>query len=143
MTRPLKFPLKYEKGIRYVAPKGTTNEAEKPFREMLAFRIGHLQMAKRGKADEKLVQKKVEEIIDDLKENGFDQPFFEMCCHDYAAMPRRALRKKVKKEFDANQIPKVTKTPLDEKTSALFATVKYLHKQEKSSSDALKVPKTD
>jgi hypothetical protein len=31
MKRMLKFPLKYEKGIRLITRKGTTKEAVKPF----------------------------------------------------------------------------------------------------------------
>jgi hypothetical protein len=115
MKRPLKFPLKYEKAIRLITRKGTAKEAERPFKEMLVSQFRHFQIAKRGRADERMLQEKVEELVQHLKEKGFDQSFFEICCRDYAAMPRRAPRKKVKKNLtgrDCRKCPRRQRTGL-------------------------------
>ena len=124
MKRQLKFPLKFEKGIRYVTNKRTTTEARKAFEKFYLLKIRELQIAKWGVVNEQLVQKRLAENIAGFQQSGFDQESAEWLRREYVKMPRRAPRKKVKKEFDANGIPKVTKTPLEPELSALLALTK-------------------
>jgi hypothetical protein len=124
MKRPLKFPLKFDKGIRLITRKRTTREAMKQFKSFYLFEIREFQIAKWGKMNEALARKRLEENIEGFRESGFDQEWFERLCRDYEAMPRRARRKKVKIKFDANDVPKMTKTALDPPLSALFGYVK-------------------
>jgi hypothetical protein len=125
MKRPLKFPLKFEKGIREITRKRTTKEALKAFKDFYVFKVREGQVSKWGRVDEALAQELLRENIEGFREKGFEEEeFFETMRRDYAAMSRRAPRKKVKKEFDANRIPKVTKTPLDPRLSALFGYLK-------------------
>ena len=142
MKRPLKFPLKYEKAIRLITRKGTAKEAERPFKEMLVSQSRSLQIAKRRRTDERLVQERVEELVQHLRKEGFDEIFFELCCSDYAAMPRRAPRKKVKKEFDAKGLPKMPKTPQNRALMRAFIRIRQQNVDQKSPSGELKVPKT-
>ena len=131
MKRPLKFPVKYDKAIIGITRKRTVKEADKAFRAFYVFQIHKFQIAKWGNANEERVQQIVEENIEHLRTVGFDEGFYHNCQHDYAAMPRRAPRKKVKKEFDANEVPKVTKTPLDSQISALLGYIKLQNIQQK------------
>jgi hypothetical protein len=131
MKRPLKFPLKYEKGIRLITRKGTAKEAEKAFRDLYIFEIRNLQIRKWGKANEERVQEIVKENIEHLRTVGFDEVFYFRCQDDYAQMPRRAPRKKMRKSLDAFGIPKLTKKPLDTQVSATLAGIKLVKKQEK------------
>jgi hypothetical protein len=124
MKCPLKFPLKFEKGIREITRKRTTKEALKAFEVFYLSKIREFQVAKWGRVNEALAQELLRENIEGFREKGFDQIFFERYCYDYEKMPRRGRRKRVKKEFDANGIPKVTKRPLDKELSALFGYLK-------------------
>ena len=124
MKRPLKFPLKFEKGIREIARKHTTKEALKAFKIFYLSKLRELQGARWGKVNEALAQEQLRENIEKFREKGFDQEFFELLQREYIQMPRTAPRKKVKKEFDANGVPKVTKTPLDPQVSALLGYLK-------------------
>jgi hypothetical protein len=142
MKRPLKFPLKYEKAIRLITRKGTAKEAERPFKGMLVSQFRYFQTAKWRRTDERLVQEKVEELVQHLKEEGFDQIFFERCCGDYAAMPRRAPRERVKKEFDAKGLPKMPKTPENRAIMREFIRIRQQNLGQKSASGELKLPKT-
>jgi hypothetical protein len=125
MKRPLKFPLKFEKGIREITRKRTTKEAVKAFEVFYLFKVREGQVVKWGRVDEALAQKLLRENMEGFREKGFEEEWwFEMARCDYAKMKRRVPRKKVKKEFDANGVPKVTKTPLDPQVSALLGYVK-------------------
>src|SRR5215467_3353419 len=122
MRRPLKSPVKYEKGVIYVTPSScnTAKKADKAFREFYAWQVRHYEIARHGKADEKWVREVVEKNIAAFKENGFDLEDLEMYRRAYAELPRRGpRRKKVKKKLDANGLPIVGKTSLDNKVSAL------------------------
>jgi hypothetical protein len=146
--RPKKFPVKYENGTIYVTQKGTAKKAEKPFRECLMYDIWKTQWSKgyRGVKLEERVARIFNEVIEDLRVNGFtDDAVINWLDHlrnCYVKMPRRAPRKKVKKEFDAKGLPKVGKTPLDEPTAEFLAALKEFIASEKWASDALKVDKT-
>ena len=124
MKRPLRFPLKFEKGIREVTGQRTTTPAMKAFGELLSSKIRDLEKYNRGSVNEERVQEKLRETLEVLRERGFDQSYFEMMRREYLKLPRRAPRKRVKKEFDANDVPKVTKTPLDPRLSALLGYLK-------------------
>jgi len=142
MKRPLKFPLKYEKGIRLITRKDTTKEAEKAFEEFYLFQIRELQIAKYGKSNEALVQKVAKENVEYLRGQGaFDEAFFNQCKYHYAQMPRRAPRKRVKKEFDAKGLPKMPKTPENRALMREFIRIRQQNLDQKSTSGALKVPK--
>jgi len=144
--RPKKFPVKYEQGIRYITGKRTTKEAEKPFRECLMYDIRRRQPYRSAKLEERIARI-FNEVIENFRVNGFTDDglinWLDRLRNCYMQMPRHKPRKKVKKEFDANDVPKVTKKPLGPQESALLAAVKYLNKHEKRPSDGLKVPKTD
>jgi hypothetical protein len=127
----MKFPLKYGKGIIGITRKRTVKKAEKAFQEFSVYQFRHFEIARHGAADEARIKEKVKEYIDHLREFGFDEAHFHLCQHDYARMPRRAPRRKVKKEFDANGVPKVTKTPLDSQVSALLGYIKLQNVQQK------------
>ncbi len=75
-------------------------------------------MRKFGNTNETLARQELQEAIEVLEEKGFDQNSFEFFRSEYAKLPRRAPRKKVKINFDANKLPKVTKRPLDHLESA-------------------------
>lgn len=115
MKRPKKFPVKYEKGIRYVTRKDTTKEAEKAFETFCAYQIRQMLVARYGRSDEELVKKQVRENIDHLKAEGFVDDeylhFLDLCRNAYISMPRRKPRKKPKKEFDEKGVPKMANTP--------------------------------
>jgi hypothetical protein len=145
MRRPLKFPLKYEKGIRLITRKGTAKEAEKPFREFLAHKIRETEVARgryRAAALDTIVAQFVEETIEVLQEKGFDEDYLEMCRRGYAEMPRRAPRKRPKKEFDAKGLPKMPKTPENRAIMREFIRIRQQNLDQKSASSELKVPKT-
>jgi hypothetical protein len=125
MKRPLKFPLKFEKGIREITNKDTTKEALKAFTVLLLSELRGIQVAKFGRFDEALLQKQLRENIERFREKGFEEEWlFERLRREYIKLPRRAPRKRVKKEFDANGVPKVTKTPLDAQLSAFLGYLK-------------------
>jgi|SRR4029453_16529112 hypothetical protein len=131
MKRPLKFPLKFSKGIIFVTGKRTEREAMKPFKDFYFEMILQYQKA-RGVVNEALARKQLKENIEAFRENGFDdQQFLERMRADFINRPRRAPRKKIKRAVDANKIPKVTKTPLDPQISALFAWEKRRRAEEK------------
>src|SRR5262245_6157698 len=145
MKRPLKFPLKYEKGIRLITRKDTTKEAEKAFTVFYLFKIRELQIAKYGRSDEALVQKLAKENVEYLRglgQGAFDEAFFNCCKYDYAQMPRRAPRKRVKKEFDAKGLPKMPKTPENRALMREFIRIRQQNLEQKSASSELKLPKT-
>ncbi len=126
MRRPLKFPLKFEKGIRGrdgITRKRTTKEALKAFESFLLIKLRERCQRKFGRIDESWVQRELREALEMLRQEGFTRERFEFLRDEYQT-GRRAPRKRVKKEFDANGIPKVTKTPLDPKLSALFGYLK-------------------
>ena len=129
----LKFPLKFERGIIKITRKRWVKEAEKAFNSYYAWLWENIQ---------EWARPVLEKDIESAHKVGWSYDSFRRHLKRYAQMPRRAPRKKVKKEFDANGLPKVTKTPLGPQESALLAAVKYLNKQEKSASGGLKVPKT-
>jgi hypothetical protein len=131
MKRPLKFPLKFEKGIRIVTRKRTATEAMPAFKKFYAWSVRQMQKAKWGAVNESLVDERVRENIEGLRKTGFDKDFLELCRHDYSTMSRRAPRKKIKRAVDANKIPKVTKTPLDRRISPLIAWEKRRRAEEK------------
>ena len=124
MKRPLKFPLKFEKGIRFITGKRTATEARKAFKDFYLFKLRHFQKARWGAVDEQLAQKRLAENIEGFQEKGFEKAVCEGLKRDYQQLPRRAPRKRVKKEVDANGIPKVTKTPLGPQLSALLKGAK-------------------
>jgi hypothetical protein len=99
MKRPLKFPLKFEKGIREITRKRTTKEAMKAFNIFYLSQLRESQVRKYGKVNEALAQADLQETFQVLREKGFEQGFFEMARCDYEKMPRRARRKKVKKNL--------------------------------------------
>jgi len=97
--RPKKFPVRYENGIRYITQKDTTKEAEKAFESFLPWLTRQRQIARFGRFDEELVKKWVREDIDHVKDKGFDEDKLDALHDAYPNMPRRAPRKKVKKNL--------------------------------------------
>jgi hypothetical protein len=81
-------------------------------------------MRKHGNTDEAIPQEELQEAIEVLREKGFDQNRFEFLRNEYAKMPRRKPRKKMKIKVDEFGCPKVTKTPLEPQLSARFAYIK-------------------
>jgi hypothetical protein len=131
MKRPLKFPLKFSKGIIFVTGKHTETEAMKPFKDFYLEKILEFQKA-RGIVNEGMARKQLEENIEAFRKNGFDdQQFLERMRADFISRPRHAPRKKIKRAVDANKIPKVTKRPLDPQISALLAWEKRRRAEEK------------
>lgn len=124
MKRPLKFPLKFEKGIREITNKDTTKEALKAFKFLLLSELHGIQLGKFGRVDEALLQQDLQRTIEGFREIGFDKEWCEGLRRKYIELPRRKPRKKAKIKFDANGCPKVTKTPLDPQLSALFGYLK-------------------
>jgi len=124
MKRPLKSPVKFEKGIRYATRQRTTKQAEKQFDFLYLSIIREFQIANRGNVNEALAQQRLRENKEGFREKGFELEFLESLRREYDKLPRRAPRKKIKIKFDANGIPKVTKTPLDPRVSALLALAK-------------------
>jgi len=124
MKRPLKFPLKFERGIKEITRKRTTKEALKAFKSFVLEKLLAKQKRKFGNTNKTIAQQELHEALEVLQEEGFTQSRFESLRSEYVKMPRRAPRKKVRIKFDANGCPKVTKTPLDPQLSALFGYLK-------------------
>ena len=141
MKRPLRFPLKFEKGIREITNKDTTKEALKPFEVLLLSELRAIQVGKFGRVDEALLREQLRENIEYFRANGFSKEWFERLRHAYTAVPRRAPRKRVKKEFDAKGLPKMPKTPENRALMREFIRVRQQNLDQKSTSGALKVPK--
>jgi hypothetical protein len=121
MKRTLKFPLKFEEGIRNITRKRTTKQALKAFEKFYLSKLLHFQMVRFGNTDEAIAREELRDIIEALREKGFEQDDCEWLKRGYQERPRHRPRKKVKIKFDANGIPKVTKTPLEPQLSARFA----------------------
>jgi hypothetical protein len=83
MKRPLKFPLKFEKGIRFITGKRTTTEAKKAFKDFYLFKLRQFQIAKWSVVDEELAQKRLAENIESFQEKGFDKADCEGLKRDY------------------------------------------------------------
>ena len=138
-----KYPCKFEKGIRVITRKDTTKEALKPFEDLLLSDRRGFQVAKFGRFDETLAQKEARELIEYFRANGFLEHELEHLRYAYAKLPRRAPRKKVKKEFDAKGLPKMPKTPENRALMREFIRIRQQNLDQKSASGELKVPKTE
>jgi hypothetical protein len=124
MKRPTKFPLKFEKGIIGITRKHTIKEALKAFESFLLEKKRERCRRKHGRIDESWVQRELRESLEMFRQEGFARDGFEFLRGEYAKMPRRAPRKKVKMKFDANGIPKVIKTTHAAEDLALIAYIK-------------------
>jgi hypothetical protein len=124
MKRQLKFPLKFEKGIREITGKRTTKEALKQFKILLLSELHGIERGKFGRVDEARLQERLRETLEWFRKTGFDKGWVEKLRREYIKLPSRKPRKKAKIKFDANGIPKVTKTPLDTELSALLGYLK-------------------
>jgi len=149
-TTDLKFPLKYEKGKRFITRKDSTKEAVRPFdalcNDLYGSKFRQYYLGKFPNSDEKviqkLVQKRVEEMKQIFREKGFDQQDYEQCCNHYDQMKGRAPRKKVRKRLDAMSLPKMTNTEEDKDLARGLMLIREHNLAKKSSSGGLKVDKT-
>jgi hypothetical protein len=133
MKRPLKFPLKFEKGIRLITRKQTATKAEKAFNSYYSWLLENIYEHARPE---------LEKEIESARKAGWSDYSIRLHRRKYVQMPRRKPRKKVKKEFDAKGLPKVGKTPLDPRTAEFLGALKDVIAHEKWTSDALKVDKS-
>jgi hypothetical protein len=115
MKRPLKSPVPFEKGKRLITNKRTKKQADKAFNSYYAWLWENISESQ---------QSVLEKEIESARKTGWSYDSIRLHRRKYVQMPRRAPRKKSKKEFDANDVPKMTKTPLDPKLSALFGYLK-------------------
>ena len=119
----------FKKGLKLITGKRSHGEALYAFRKYLDEWFSKTNHPKYR--DAKTRAKAVRELIAAYERDGFTWEEIGIHYQRYRLSPRRAARKKRKKEFDANAMPKVTKTPLDEELSAYLAWVKMRKTEEK------------
>jgi hypothetical protein len=124
MKRPLKFPVSFDKGKRLITNKRTKKQADKAFKAYYAWLWENISESQRSI---------LEKDIESARKAGWRHYYITLHRKKYVQMPRRFPRKKPKKKFDANKIPKVTKTPLDDQLSALFGYLKVTKTPAKTS----------
>jgi len=104
-----------EKGKRLITNKRSNKPADKAFNSYLVWLRENISESQ---------QSVLEKEIESARKTGWSQDQIRLHRKKYLQMPRTSPRKKPKQEFDANGIPKVTNTPLDDKLSALLGYLK-------------------